>query len=150
MTRTTFFTLAAVLLPAGLLAGGCAGDDGEGQLAQSSPRATPHTEPAPAESSNEARSRQSEPTRRSRANSSPGRIGRQQARELRFANEKLRKRLGVPRGPKAAEGCVNIQGDPGLTRLIEANGRCKRQDAPGPDAAPPSMEVPSPTDPRQP
>jgi hypothetical protein len=151
MTYKTFFTLALVSISAGLVVAGCAGNDGgERQLAQGSHTTTQQTSPAPGESPDRRESRRSEPKPGSTAKSSPERITREQQRDLRSASEKLRKKLGVARGPKAAESCVNLQGNPRLTRLIEANGRCKWQDAPGQDAAPPSMEVPSPTTPDQP
>jgi hypothetical protein len=150
MTSKTFFTLALVLLAVGLAAGGCAGDDdGEGQLARSSPRETPRTESARAEASDRAEPRRSAPRPEPNADSAPERIGLKQQRELLSAAEKLQKKLGVALEPPQAERCASIHGDPRLTRLIEANGDCDRPRAPEADSNPPSLEQPSPTIPNQ-
>jgi hypothetical protein len=152
MTRATFFTLALVLMIAGLAAGGCSGDDsagGDGQLAQSPPGPTPRTESARKEPSGRAEPSRSDPQPGSAAKSPPKRVSRKQLRGLRSAEEKLRKKLGVTL-PKPAGGCVKLQGDPRLTRLIEANRGCKQQTAPDPAAPPPGLDLPSLTDPKQP
>jgi hypothetical protein len=150
MTHKTFFTLALVVLAVGLAAGGCAGgDDGEGQLAQSSPRETPRTESAPAESSARAEPGRSEPKPEPKADSAPARIGREQQRELLSAGEKLEKKLGVALDSPQAERCASIHGDPRLTRLIEANRDCNRPRVPEADSAPPSLDQPSPTIPNR-
>lgn len=150
MTHKTFFTLALVVLALGLAAGGCAGDDdGKGQLAQSSPRETPRTKSAPAESSDRAEPRRSELKPEPNADRPSERIGREQRRELLSAREKLQKKLGVALKPPQAERCATIHGDPRLKRLIETNGGCTRPRAPEADFAPPSLDQPSPTIPNK-
>jgi hypothetical protein len=150
MTHKTFFTLALLLTTVGLVAGGCAGkDDDKQELAQSSPRTTHPTESPPAESPDQAEPSRTEPKPEPNADSAPKRIGRDQQRELLSASEKLQKKLGVALKPPSAERCMHIQGDPRLTRLIEGNGVCNRPSAPEPDAAPPTLDQPSPTIPNQ-
>jgi hypothetical protein len=139
MTYKMLITLALVLAAAALVGGGCAGDDdGDRQLAQSSPKMHERPDTGPAERSDQVKPKRAEGKSAPSAKSTPERLSRKQQRESLSANEKLTKKLGVEPEPPPAQRCTHIQGNPRLTRLFKADGVCNQPPAPEPNQALPS------------